>query len=36
MYVSKAGTVNYFCSKRCYKNAMMRRKLNKKEAEVKK
>ena len=32
MYVFKSGTVNYFCSKRCYNNTItMHRKMNKKE-----
>ena len=31
MYVHKIGTVNYFCSSRCYKNAILiKRKLNRK------
>jgi large subunit ribosomal protein L24e len=37
MYVYKTGTLNYFCSRRCYKNGVvMKRKLNKKEIRVKK
>ncbi len=31
MYVHKIGTVNYFCSSRCYKSAILvKRKLNRK------
>ena len=31
MYVYKTGTINYFCSKRCFRNHSMKRKTNKKE-----
>lgn len=32
MYVFKTGTINYFCSGRCYKNAIiLHRKPNRKE-----
>ncbi len=32
MYVFKTGTLNYFCSSRCYKSSIkMHRKINKKE-----
>ncbi|MDE1871629.1 MAG: 50S ribosomal protein L24e [Candidatus Micrarchaeota archaeon] len=31
MYVHKTGTLNYFCSNRCFKNSKMKRKMNKKE-----
>jgi ribosomal protein L24E len=35
MYVFKSGVINYFCSKRCYSNAiLMHRKMNKKELEA--
>jgi large subunit ribosomal protein L24e len=31
MYVYKTGTINYFCSSKCYKNAILvGRKINKK------
>jgi large subunit ribosomal protein L24e len=37
MYVHKIGTLNYFCSGRCYKNAIiLKRKMNKKELRQKK
>lgn len=36
MYVYKTGTINYFCSNRCFKNGVvMHRRLNKKELKVK-
>lgn len=36
MYVYKTGTVNYFCSRRCFRNAIvMKRKLNRKEIKQK-
>lgn len=31
MYVYKTGAINYFCSSKCYKNAVLvKRKINKK------
>jgi len=37
MYVYKTGTINYFCSRRCYRSAIiMHRKHNKKENRIKK
>lgn len=37
MYVYKTGAINYFCSKRCYKNMIvLHRKMNKKELEARK
>ena len=32
MYVHKVGTLNYFCSNRCFRNStILHRKINKKE-----
>jgi len=37
MYVFRIGTLNYFCSNRCYRSAIiMKRKINKKETRLKK
>jgi ribosomal protein L24E len=37
MYVYKIGTLNYFCSNRCFVNSVvMKRKFNKKELGLKK
>lgn len=37
MYVFRIGTLNYFCSSRCYKSSIkMKRKINKKETKGKK
>jgi len=34
MYVHRSGTINYFCSNRCYRNSiLLHRKINKKETE---
>ncbi|MEM0106747.1 MAG: hypothetical protein QXD11_02105 [Candidatus Micrarchaeaceae archaeon] len=30
MYVYNNGTIKYYCSSSCYKNDMMKRKINKK------
>lgn len=36
MYVFKIGTLNYFCSHRCYRNAIiLKRKINPKENRIK-
>ena len=36
MYVYRIGTINYFCSNRCFKNGVrMHRKMNKKELKQK-
>lgn len=36
MYVHRIGTLNYFCSNRCYRNSIiMKRKINKKETRQK-
>jgi len=35
MYVYKTGTLNYFCSNRCFKNLRMGRRMNKKELRAK-
>ena len=35
MFVHKSGTINYFCSSRCYRNMiLLKRPLNKKENRI--
>lgn len=35
MYVHRAGALNYFCSNRCFRNAVvLKRKINKKEVRL--
>jgi ribosomal protein L24E len=37
MYVHKIGTLNYFCSNRCYRSSIiLKRKINKKETRQRK